>query len=153
MAKLEDLSKGDRVGWATSQGKTTGTVVRVMTKPFSIKGTDLKASKDDPKVVVRSEKTGAEAGHKPSALKKLAEKKATAKGSDGKAKASPSKAKDAKAKPKSKDEKPASKAKDAKAKVTSKDEKPAAKAKAKDAKSKDAKSKPKPKATKGPKAR
>lgn len=83
MAKATNLEKGDRVRWGTSQGKTTGKVVRIMTKPFSIKGTDLKASKDDPKVVVKSEKTGAEAGHKPSALKKL---KATAKGSGGKGK-------------------------------------------------------------------
>jgi hypothetical protein len=84
MAKLRDLSKGDRVGWKTSQGKTTGTVVDIKTKPFSIKGTDLKASKDKPKVVVRSEKTGAKAGHKPSALQKL--KDAVTKGAGGKGK-------------------------------------------------------------------
>lgn len=71
MAKIEGLSKGDRVRWGTSQGKTTGKVVGIKTKPFSIKGTDLKASKEKPKVVVESEKTGAKAGHKPSALKKL----------------------------------------------------------------------------------
>jgi hypothetical protein len=71
MAKLRDLRKGDRVRWGTSQGKTTGTVLGFKTKPFSIKGTDLKASKDKPKVVVRSEKTGAKAGHKPSALERL----------------------------------------------------------------------------------
>ena len=75
MAEEGDLSKGDRVRWRTSQGKTTGRVIRIMTKPFSIKGTDLKASKDDPKVLVESEKTGAQAGHKPSALEKLEEAK------------------------------------------------------------------------------
>ncbi len=84
MAKIEDLSKGDRVRWGTSQGKTTGTVVGIRTKPFSIKGTDLKASKDDPKVVVESEKTGAKAGHKPSALSKL-KARATGTAKDGKA--------------------------------------------------------------------
>ena len=86
MAKLKDLRTGDRGGWKTSQGKTTGTVVGVKTKPFSIKGTDLKASKDKPKVVVRSEKTGAKAGHKPSALQKLKDRatgKADGKGKDG----------------------------------------------------------------------
>jgi hypothetical protein len=100
MAKLQDLSKGDRVGWRTSQGKTTGTVVGVRTKPFSIKGTDLKASKDKPKVVVRSERTGATAGHKPSALQKLKDKvSGTAKGTKAKdPKAKDPKAKGAKAK-------------------------------------------------------
>lgn len=95
MAKIADLNKGDRVRWGTSQGRTTGTVVAVKTKPFSIKGTDLTASKDDPKVVVESEKTGARAGHKPSALSKLAAR-ATGKGAT--AKAGGTKAKDAKAK-------------------------------------------------------
>ena len=80
MAKAGDISKGDRVRWRTSQGKTTGRVIRIMTKPFSIKGTDLKASKDDPKVLVESEKTGAQAGHKPSALEKLKGSKAHAGG-------------------------------------------------------------------------
>lgn len=88
MAKLADLNKGDRVRWGTSQGKTTGKVVGIKTKPFSIKGTDLKASKDSPKVLVESEKTGAQAGHKASALKKLAEKaKGKAAGAEKSAKA------------------------------------------------------------------
>ena len=82
MAKIEDLSKGDRVRWGTSQGKTEGKVVGIKTKPFSIKGTDLKASKDKPKVVVESERSGARAGHKPSALQKL-KAKASGKGKDG----------------------------------------------------------------------
>jgi hypothetical protein len=71
VAKAADLHEGDRVRWSTPQGKTTGEVVRIMTKPFSIKGTELKASKDDPRVLVQSEKTGARAGHKPSALQKV----------------------------------------------------------------------------------
>ena len=126
MAKIAELSKGDRVRWGTSQGKTTGTVVGIRTKPFSIKGTELKASKDDPKVVVESEKTGAQAGHKPSALSKL-EARATGKDGGG----ATSKAKDAKAKDKPKEAKAKDKPKEAKAKG----------AKAKDAKAKDAKAK------------
>lgn len=85
MAKIDDLSKGDRVRWGTSQGKTEGKVVGIKTKPFSIKGTDLKASTDKPKVVVESERSGARAGHKPSALQKL-EAKASGKGGDAGAK-------------------------------------------------------------------
>ena len=71
MAKADDLTKGDTVEWNTSQGKTRGTVVAKKTSDFSIKGTDLKASKDDPKVVVESEKSGKRAGHKPESVKKV----------------------------------------------------------------------------------
>jgi hypothetical protein len=34
----EDLKKGDHVAWKTSQGETTGTVVKKQTSPTKIKG-------------------------------------------------------------------------------------------------------------------
>jgi hypothetical protein len=61
---------GDKVRWNTSQGETHGTVVEVRTRPFSIEGTDLKASADDPRYVVESDKTGARAAHRADALRK-----------------------------------------------------------------------------------
>jgi len=64
------LRKGDTVTWKTSQGETTGKVVKNQTTPTKIKGHEVKASKSDPQVIVESSKTGAEAAHKPSALKK-----------------------------------------------------------------------------------
>ena len=66
----ENLKKGDKVSWNTSQGRTHGEVVAVRTSDFSIEGTELKASEDDPRVEVRSDKTGKHAGHKPSALRR-----------------------------------------------------------------------------------
>ena len=66
----KDLKKGDHVAWKTSQGETTGTVVKKQTRPTKIKGHQVKASKSDPQVIVESSKTGAKAAHKPSALKK-----------------------------------------------------------------------------------
>jgi hypothetical protein len=62
--------KGDKVRWNTSQGETHGKVVDIRTSDFSIEGTDLTASKDDPRIVVESDKTGKRAAHKPDALKK-----------------------------------------------------------------------------------
>ena len=62
--------KGDKVRWNTPQGETHGEVVEVRTSPFSIEGTDLKASEDDPRIVVVSDRTGARAAHKPGALRK-----------------------------------------------------------------------------------
>jgi len=66
----DDLHKGDHVEWNTSQGKTTGRVEKKLTSPTKIKSHEVKASKDNPEYLVKSDKTGAEAAHKPSALKK-----------------------------------------------------------------------------------
>ena len=68
---MTDFSKGDRVSWATSQGRTRGEVVGKKTSDFELAGTTFHASKDDPKYIVKSEKTDAEAAHKPTALRKL----------------------------------------------------------------------------------
>lgn len=68
MAK--ELKKGDTVAWKTSQGETTGKVIRKQTSPTKIKGHEVKASKADPQVIVESSKTEAKAAHKPSALRK-----------------------------------------------------------------------------------
>lgn len=64
------LRKGDEVAWDTSQGETTGKVVEKKTKDFSVKGTKLKASPDDPRYLVESDKSGKRAGHKPDELRK-----------------------------------------------------------------------------------
>lgn len=65
------LHKGDKVTWETSQGRTTGTVVRKATAPMQIKGHRVAASADNPEYVVKSAKSGDLAAHKPDALKKL----------------------------------------------------------------------------------
>ncbi len=64
------FSKGDEVSWNTPQGKTHGTVVEKKTKDFTLGTHDFKASADDPRYVVKSDKTGAEAAHTESALTK-----------------------------------------------------------------------------------
>lgn len=62
--------KGETVHWKTSQGETTGTVERVVTKTTHVAGHTAHATKDDPQVLVKSDKTGKEAVHKPGALKR-----------------------------------------------------------------------------------
>ena len=64
------LKSGDHVTWKTSQGTTEGTVEKKLTAPMKIKGHDVKASPENPEYLVKSEKTGAEAAHKPGSLKK-----------------------------------------------------------------------------------
>ncbi|MBU8536343.1 hypervirulence associated TUDOR domain-containing protein [Falsiroseomonas tokyonensis] len=68
--KDKTLKPGDKVAWGTSQGETHGKVVRKQTSPTEIKGHKVAASKDDPQYIVESDKTGARAAHKPSALHK-----------------------------------------------------------------------------------
>jgi hypothetical protein len=67
----ETLKEGDKVEWQTSQGKTRGVVERKLTRPTKIKRHEVKASKEHPEYLVKSEKTGAKAAHKPDALKKV----------------------------------------------------------------------------------
>jgi hypothetical protein len=64
------LSKGDKVQWGTSQGKTEGTVTRKVTGTAHAKGHEAKASAGEPQYEVKSAKTGAKAIHKPGALTK-----------------------------------------------------------------------------------
>ncbi len=71
MAK--ELSKGDRVSWNTSQGRTQGTVEEKKTKDFRFAGQDFTASEDEPAYIVTSEKSGESAAHKGSALRRLAD--------------------------------------------------------------------------------
>ena len=70
------LRTGDRVAWATPQGRTTGKIVDVLTDDARIanrgqKGTLVRATGDDPRYLVESESTGKRAAHKADALEKL----------------------------------------------------------------------------------
>ena len=59
---------GDEVSWNTSQGQTHGKVKRKLTADTHVKGQKISASKDDPRYLVVSDKTGEEAAHKAEAL-------------------------------------------------------------------------------------
>jgi len=69
MAK--QLQSGDRVRWNTPQGKTTGVIQAQLTSETHISGQKVAASEDDPRYVVKSEKSGKAAAHKPDSLEKL----------------------------------------------------------------------------------
>jgi hypothetical protein len=72
---MTEFSKDDRVSWATSQGRTQGTVMEKKTSDFEFAGQQFRASADEPAFMVKSEKTGAEAAHKSGALRKLKPRK------------------------------------------------------------------------------
>ena len=62
------ISKGDKVHWNTSQGKTEGKAVEKKTKEFTFDGQKFNASDDEPYWIVESDKTGKKAAHKESTL-------------------------------------------------------------------------------------
>ncbi len=64
------LQPGDKVTWNTSQGETHGVVKEKRTKDFQFENQKFKASEDEPAWIVKSDKTGAQAAHKESALAK-----------------------------------------------------------------------------------
>jgi N-methylhydantoinase B/oxoprolinase/acetone carboxylase alpha subunit len=66
---MADVKKGDAVTWKSHGGTAHGKVEKTVTSDVTIKGNKIKASKDDPKVVVKTD-SGAKAAHKPAALKK-----------------------------------------------------------------------------------
>ncbi len=67
---MADFKKGDKVEWNSHGSKAEGTVEKKITSETQAGGRKVKASKDDPQYLVKSEKSGGEAVHKPSALKK-----------------------------------------------------------------------------------
>ncbi|MEO8141952.1 MAG: DUF2945 domain-containing protein [Sphingomicrobium sp.] len=67
MAK--SLKTGDKVGWNSSGGHSTGTVVKKLTSPMTIKGHKVAASKDNPEYLLETGE-GKQAAHKPDALTK-----------------------------------------------------------------------------------
>jgi hypothetical protein len=63
-----EFKNGDKVRWNSLNGSIDGVVVKKLTSDTQIKHHHVKASKDDPQYLVKSDKTGAEAAHKPDAL-------------------------------------------------------------------------------------
>jgi hypothetical protein len=69
MAKA--LKTGDRVAWKSSGGGSVGRVERELTSPGKIKGHEVAASEDNPEFLIRSDKSGKTAAHKPGSLRRV----------------------------------------------------------------------------------
>ena len=70
ISMAKSLKAGDKVSWDSSGGHSTGKVVKKQTSPTQIKGHKVAASKDNPEYIVKSDKSGKIAAHKPGELKK-----------------------------------------------------------------------------------
>ncbi len=64
------LKAGDEVAWDSSGGHSKGKVIEKVTRPVKIKTHKVAASPDEPQFIVKSDKSGKLAAHKPGALKK-----------------------------------------------------------------------------------
>ena len=67
----EQLRRGDRVEWNFRGRAVVGTVRRRITRRTEVGGQVVAGSKDDPRYVVRSEKTGRETTRRAQALRRL----------------------------------------------------------------------------------
>jgi hypothetical protein len=65
---MAEFKKGDKVTWQSHGGTAEGVVEKKITSDTEAAGRTVRASEDDPQYLVRSEKSGGEAVHKPSAL-------------------------------------------------------------------------------------
>jgi hypothetical protein len=65
------LKTGDRVAWQSSGGGSVGRVERKLASGARIKGHEVAAAHDNPEYLVRSEKSGKIAAHKPGALRRV----------------------------------------------------------------------------------
>ena len=54
----QDFMQSDTVEWNTPQGKTRGTVKKRLGSETEVGGQKVKASNDDPRYLVESEKSG-----------------------------------------------------------------------------------------------
>jgi hypothetical protein len=70
MSDDQTFKKGDQVEWKSHGSKAEGKVEKKITSETEAAGRKVKASKDEPQYLVKSDKSGGEAVHKPGALKK-----------------------------------------------------------------------------------
>jgi hypothetical protein len=66
---VKDPKKGDEVTWKSHGGEAHGTVEKKQTSDTKIKSHTVRASKEEPQFIVRSD-NGGKAAHKASALTK-----------------------------------------------------------------------------------
>ncbi len=68
---MTEFSKGDRVSWQSHGSTAEGEIVQKITEDTVAAGRQVRASRDEPQYLVRSDKSGGEAVHKPAALTRL----------------------------------------------------------------------------------
>ena len=68
--RMAEFKKGDKVEWNSHGSKAVGKVEKKLTSETEEAGRKVKASKEEPQYLVKSDKSGGTAVHKPGALRK-----------------------------------------------------------------------------------
>lgn len=67
---MQEFAKGDRVRWSSHGGEAVGEVIDKLTEHTHAAGRTVRASKDEPQYLVRSD-NGGDAVHRPEALRRM----------------------------------------------------------------------------------
>jgi len=67
----KDFKVGDQVGWNSEAGHVRGTIKKKVTSAIKFKTYTVRASKEVPQYLIKSDKTDHMAMHKGAALKKI----------------------------------------------------------------------------------
>jgi Hypervirulence associated proteins TUDOR domain len=70
-----EFKVGDHVEWNSEAGRVRGTIQKKITSEMTFKGYTVRASKEEPQYLIKSDKTDHLAMHKGSALKLIAKSK------------------------------------------------------------------------------
>ncbi|HET8721857.1 MAG TPA: DUF2945 domain-containing protein [Nitrospira sp.] len=62
---------GDHVSWNSEAGRVRGTIMKKVTSPMKFKNYTVRASKEEPQYLIKSDKTDHLAMHKGTALRKI----------------------------------------------------------------------------------
>jgi hypothetical protein len=66
---------GDHVSWNSEAGRVRGTIKKKITSPVRFKNYMVRASKQEPQYLIKSDKTDHLAMHKGTALRKIAKRR------------------------------------------------------------------------------
>ena len=67
----KDFKVGDHVGWNSEAGRVRGTIKKKVASAIPFKTDTVRASKEEPQYLIKSDKTDHLAVHKGAALKKI----------------------------------------------------------------------------------
>jgi hypothetical protein len=70
-----EFKRGDHVEWNSEAGRVWGTILKKVTSKITFKGYQRHASKEEPRYLIKSDKTDHLAMHKGSALEKIRKQK------------------------------------------------------------------------------
>ena len=68
---MKHFKVGDHVEWNSEAGRVRGTIKKTIASAIKFKGYTVRASKEEPQYLIKSDKTDHMAMHKGAALKKI----------------------------------------------------------------------------------